>query len=130
LEKFTRRCTSPVNGEGLKLEMDLRLAHLQEGTSHLGGEQQLRERKTVAPSTCPKRPRESPIDKPEPKSFIAEIHAGLCQGYIDPVDGRGYVGAGPSLELEKERQCPASLLAQNCSQGLGSWKRKQRGCSY
>jgi hypothetical protein len=73
-----------TDGDRHKLELELRLVHLQEAMSHLGRKQQLREQKTVDPSTCPKRPRESPIDKPEPKSFIAGINAGLFQTYINP----------------------------------------------
>src|ERR1700726_3804969 len=110
LEKFTRWCTSPVNGEGLKLEMDWRLAHLQEGTSHLGWKQQLREQKTVAPSTCPKHPRESPIDKPERSPSLPGLMRGCFRGTsIRSMAGRIYHLSRKGAAMHCESACPELL---------------------
>jgi hypothetical protein len=58
--------------------------HLQEGTSHLGGKQQLREQKTVVPLNLPETPSRITNRQAGAKSFIAGVNAGLFQRYIDP----------------------------------------------
>jgi len=72
--------------------------HLQEGTSHLGGKQQLPEQKTVVALNLPETPPRITNRQAGAKSFIAGVNAGLFQRYIDP-EGEAMPGESACPEL-------------------------------